>query len=153
MPPTAIAPIYDAAPRCPTMATSTSPSSGTVMLLTIAGRAMLSICLFLLSIVICFLLHAQYGQCCRMCRRIMFYIDIYSFRAAKLLKKTLMRNERGIMLFLLYAYAAVGVSELCHAKVVKRLKDVCQRNRPGEVEVNSDRKQTARMERNAYVIP
>ena len=31
-----------------------------------------------------------------------------------------MRNEPGIMLFLLYAYAAVGVSELCHAKVVKR---------------------------------
>lgn len=83
----------------------------------------------------------------------MFYIDIYSFRAAKLLKKTLMRNERGIMLFLLYAYATVGVSELCHAKVVKRLKDVCQRNRPGEVEVNSDRKQTTRMESNAYVIP
>lgn len=83
----------------------------------------------------------------------MFYIDIYSFRTAKLLKKTLMRNEPGIMLFLLYAYAAVGVSELCHAKFVKRLKDVCQRKRPGEVEVNADRKQTARMERNAYVIP
>lgn len=45
----------------------------------------------------------------------MFYIDTYSFRSAKLLKKTLMRNEPDIMLFLRYAYATVGVSELCHA--------------------------------------
>ena len=39
MPPTAMAPIYDAAPRCPTMATSISPSNGTVILLTIDGMA------------------------------------------------------------------------------------------------------------------
>ena len=47
IPPTAMAPIYAAEPRWPTMATSTSPSSGTVMLLTIAGRAIFSMRLFM----------------------------------------------------------------------------------------------------------
>ena len=43
--PTAIAPMYAALPRCPMMATSTIPSSGTVMFDTIEGMAMLSISL------------------------------------------------------------------------------------------------------------
>ena len=43
--PTAIAPMYAALPRWPMMATSTIPSSGTVMLDTIEGMAMLSISL------------------------------------------------------------------------------------------------------------
>ena len=45
IPPKAIAPMYEAAPRWPVMATSTSPSSGTVMLLTMLGTAMSRICL------------------------------------------------------------------------------------------------------------
>ena len=52
IPPTAIAPMYAAAPRWPTIATSTSPKSGTVMLLTMDGRAILSISLLRLSIAV-----------------------------------------------------------------------------------------------------
>ena len=43
--PTAIAPMYAALPRCPMMATSTIPNSGTVMFDMIEGMAMLSISL------------------------------------------------------------------------------------------------------------
>ena len=49
--PTAIAPIYEASPMCPTMAISTSPNSGTVMFETIEGSAMSSMSLFLLSMI------------------------------------------------------------------------------------------------------
>ena len=45
IPPTAMAPIYAAAPRCPTIAMSISPSRGTVILLIIAGTAISNICL------------------------------------------------------------------------------------------------------------
>lgn len=38
--PTAMAPIYELSPICPTIATSTRPSSGTVMFDTIEGMAM-----------------------------------------------------------------------------------------------------------------
>lgn len=47
IPPTAIAPMYAAEPRCPVIATSISPSSGTVMLEIMLGRAMSRICLFM----------------------------------------------------------------------------------------------------------
>ena len=47
IPPTAMAPIYEADPKCPTIATSTSPSSGTVMFETIEGRAMFNMRLFI----------------------------------------------------------------------------------------------------------
>ncbi len=40
VPPTAIAPMKAADPKWPTMATSISPNTGVVILLTIAGRAM-----------------------------------------------------------------------------------------------------------------
>ena len=43
MEPTATAPIKAADPMCPTIAVSTSPNSGTVMFVTIAGRAISNI--------------------------------------------------------------------------------------------------------------
>ena len=45
--PTAMAPMYVALPMWPTMAVSTSPSSGTVMFVTMAGSAIFRICLSL----------------------------------------------------------------------------------------------------------
>ena len=44
--PTATAPMNTLSPKCPAMAVSTSPSSGTVMLATIAGNAILKISRF-----------------------------------------------------------------------------------------------------------
>ena len=45
IPPTAMAPMYAAEPKCPTMVTSINPSKGTVMLEMIDGMAMRKICL------------------------------------------------------------------------------------------------------------
>ena len=53
----AMAPIYEAAPRCPAMVRSISPSRGTVILERMDGRAMCSISLWydLFMTVICWL--------------------------------------------------------------------------------------------------
>lgn len=53
IPPTAMAPMYAGEPRCPTIVTSISPSSGTVIFDIIDGMAICNIRLFTEDFFIC----------------------------------------------------------------------------------------------------
>ena len=69
--PTAIAPIYAALPMCPTIVTSTSPNSGTVMFDTIDGMAIfsmsLSFSLISLDSIVCAKVHIIFGKTKKYC--------------------------------------------------------------------------------------